>query len=92
MCSPSSGRSYSGLRAPSVYSCGTVLIAFSTTAAGIFATVDSRSTVAPFASSTSRAFWLWNLTPTVSITSSVASWICRTSSASSRSSFTRLPT
>ena len=92
MCSPSSGRSYSGLRAPRVYSCGAVLIARSTTAAGIFATVVSRSTVAPFASSTSRAFCEWNLTPTFSITSSVASWICRTSSCESSSSFTRLPT
>jgi len=40
----------------------------------------------------SSAFWLWNLTPTDSITSSVASWICRTSSGESNSSFTRLPT
>ena len=49
-------------------------------AAGILATVEARSTSAPCSSRTSRARCEWNLTPTCSSTSRVASWIWRTSS------------
>ena len=81
MCSPSRGRSYSGVRPPSVNAWGTVESARSTTSPGILATVVSRSTVAPCSSSTSRAFCEWNMTPTFSMTSRVDSWICLISSA-----------
>ncbi len=47
-------------------------------ARGTFATCFSRSTVAPCASQRSSAFVDGKRTPTVSMTSSVASWMRRT--------------
>ncbi len=71
---------------------GTEARASSTALAGMRATVVSRSTVAPWASSTSSARSEWNMAPVSASTSSAAAWMRSTSAGLTISSGRRGPT